>query len=414
MTGPRQHGRMNSRMRHRLAPLAGVIAILSLPATAQALSLGIVTIRSAPGEPLSASAAVHADGGAVTAGVSVLGAPAEAHRPAITAHYDAADRRLILSSKAPVTVPHLLVRLWLRQGAVAFNGTYDLTADSGARRVVDALPDHVYAGQLSAAAAGDHSMPRAGQTYGPVAAGTTLIQIADRLAADRGSSRTRFALALFLDNPRQFVDRDPRRLRPAAILRIPDPVTVQLADGTAADHLQRYLKGRAAQPLPTAVTPTPRHVPAWERALLSALATLYQQVRTITATPLGMALLVTLSALLSTVLLRRSLASIALALRRRRWVRRQAAERHCDAAAAAPTPAAQADAVARLQALLQRHPERDDIRMRLVERLSQSEAREEFFTQVGILRERLSEQQFQHIRRVAQRAGIFDPRALGY
>lgn len=387
---------------------------LLFPATARALSLGTVTVHSAAGQPLLATATVHADGGPVTVGAQRMAAIDDAGTT-ITARYEAASHLMILSSDLPVSASPLLVRISLQQDGVAFNGTYDLAPGGDPRRQVDALPDHVYAGQLAAAAGRSsetaRQIPHPGQTYGPIAAGTTLMQIADRLAANSGGSRARFALALFQKNPHQFIDHDPRRLRTAAVLHIPDVVAVQLTDAGAADHLQRYLLGRAATPMPTEVTPTPQRVPAWERSLLSSLRTLYQRALTPSAMVSGRTLLLMTSTVLLMLLLRPGLSRAAATLRRRRWTRQQANPRPAGDDAA---PGTATDAVARLQALLRHHPERDDIRLRLIERLSQCDDHGELLMHISILRERLSAQQFQQVRRIAQRAGVFDPRALGY
>jgi pilus assembly protein FimV len=80
----------------------------------------------------------------------------------------------------------------------------------------------------------DAAAPTGGGSYGPVASGETLWNIAERLRPDSSISVNQMMLALLRTNPDAFFRDNINALRRGAVLRVPDRDQIQSLDGSEA------------------------------------------------------------------------------------------------------------------------------------------------------------------------------------
>lgn len=155
---------------------------------------------------------------------------------------------LELKSARRIPDQGLALRIQISQGSVVFAANYSLMPDA-AGSVPNSLDD-VYAGQAASVKPDEWAGDRIhGNKIGPTRPGDKLGDIARKIwHQNSGDSLSQIELALFKANPLKFADKDPLKLKPFVMLRIPDSVSIYMASPGKAKALHNYLAGKGENP----------------------------------------------------------------------------------------------------------------------------------------------------------------------
>lgn len=235
-----------------------LMSTLASAAHASPLTMGEMRVRSKPDQPLVATIPINGANASVNVRVRDLEARPIPLRIRLDPRDDGAGTRLRITSPVPLPDDARL-RVQISLGGTVFAATFRL--DPAVRGAFPlASMDHVYAGQITTGASLDGWYGlRETQTYGPTRPNEDLRQIAAALSRQIPEPRDKIEVALYRRNPTRFIDHDPRRLKPRSILKVPSTVDVHLVPAAQAQHLDRYLTGRAASPfIAAASAPKPK------------------------------------------------------------------------------------------------------------------------------------------------------------